>query len=127
MGIPHEQDETPEVRPADDLAAMIERLSRENEELRSAARTSAVVEQAKGLLAERLRCGPAAAHSHLLQIARDSDIAPAAAARLLLDPAGDDTGDPPPAILGALRPAVPRPRAASRPARVDGCPGVDLD
>ncbi len=126
MGIPHEHDDTPEVHSAADLTATIERLTLELEELRGAARTSAVVEQAKGVLTERLGCGPAAAHSHLLQIARDSDIAPAAAARLLLTPVGDDEIDPQ-ALFSALRPAVPRPRPASRPERSDGGPGVDLD
>jgi PAS domain-containing protein len=110
MGIPHDEDDISEARRAATLTATVERLRDELDRLRGAARTSAVVEQAKGILAERLGCGVAAAHTHLLQIARDSDISPAAAARLLITPRAGEHEDGPP----------PRDRAAPVPVRRDG-------
>jgi PAS domain-containing protein len=87
MGIPHGKDDgLDDGPPATLTAAAAEQLQVELEHLRAAVRATAVLEQAKGLLAERLRCGVAAAHSHLLEIARDSGVAPEVAARLLVAP-----------------------------------------
>ena len=86
MGIPHGKDGGSGGRRAATLAATVDQLRVELEQMHAAARTTAVLEQAKGLLAERLGCGVAAAHTHLLEIARDSGIAPEVAARLLLTP-----------------------------------------
>jgi PAS domain-containing protein len=104
----------PASAPPESPAAVIDRLRRELEHQRAAARTSAVLEQAKGLLAERLGCGVAAAHTHLLEIARASGIAPEVAARLLLAP---EPGEEIQAPAGgrAVPDLVARLRAASRP------------
>jgi len=122
MGIPHDKDGGSGDRRAAALAATVDQLRVELEQLHAAARTTAVLEQAKGLLAERLGCGVAAAHTHLLEIARDSEIEPEVAARLLLTPepgappaAGDRT--PPAATAARLRagshtPAAPPPGPA---------------
>jgi serine phosphatase RsbU (regulator of sigma subunit) len=66
------------------LAATVERLRTEVEQLRATLRTSAVVEQAKGILAERFACGVDAAYEHLLELARDNNVSQVAAAALLL-------------------------------------------
>jgi PAS domain-containing protein len=96
MGIPHGKDDRPEDQRAATLTATVERLRTELEQMRGAARTAAVVEQAKGVLSERLGCGVDAAHAHLLQVARDSGITPPVAARLLLATEAGDEGWPPP-------------------------------
>ncbi|QXJ19864.1 SpoIIE family protein phosphatase [Actinomadura graeca] len=84
------------------LATTVERLRRELEAERRGRRARTAVEQAKGLLAERLGCGPDTAYDHLLELAADTGVEPATAAALLLgtDPAA------------AAAPAVPAPRAA---------------
>ncbi|MBW8483424.1 SpoIIE family protein phosphatase [Actinomadura parmotrematis] len=74
------------------LAGTVERLRAELAELRGEQRARAVVEQAKGLLAERFGCGVEAAHEHLLQVAADAGVEPAVAAALLLG-AGEEPGD----------------------------------
>jgi PAS domain-containing protein len=120
MGIPHGKDGGSGGRRAATLAATVDQLRVELEQLHAAARTTAVLEQAKGLLAERLGCGVAAAHTHLLEIARDSGIAPEVAARLLLTPepaapaAGGRTVPDTVARLrtGSRTPAAPPPGAA---------------
>src|SRR5437867_307356 len=66
------------------LAATVERLRTELESLRRSIRDHTVVEQAKGLLAERLSCEVDAAYEHLLQLAHDTAVDPATAAALLL-------------------------------------------
>ncbi|MBO2449822.1 SpoIIE family protein phosphatase [Actinomadura barringtoniae] len=71
------------------LAATVERLRRELEDQRRELRSRTVIEQAKGLLAERLGCGVESAYDHLLQLAADADVEPAVAAALLL---GTDIG-----------------------------------
>ncbi|WP_439658447.1 SpoIIE family protein phosphatase [Lentzea sp. HUAS TT2] len=53
----------------DRLAGTVERLRRELDESRSAADSRAVVELAKGVLVERLRCGPAQAAEQLALLA----------------------------------------------------------
>ena len=96
MGIPHGKDDGSGARRAATLADTVDQLRAELEQLRAAARTTAVLDQAKGLLSERLGCGVAAARTHLLEIARDSGVAPEVAARLLLTPEdGDEDGSSP--------------------------------
>jgi len=96
MGIPHGKDDGSGARRAATPADTVDRLRAELEQLRAAARTTAVLDQAKGLLSERLGCGVAAARTHLLEIARDSGVAPEVAARLLLTPEpGDEDGPSP--------------------------------
>lgn len=120
MGIPHGKDDGSGGRRATTQAATVERLRAEIEHLRSTAHASAVLEQAKGLLAERLGCGVAAAHTHLLEIARDSGVTPEAAARLLLTPGpGAEGGSSPgdranPDLVARLR-AGSHPRPAPPP------------
>jgi PAS domain-containing protein len=90
MGFPHTTGDTPPEQHADASEATIERLRAELEQLRDRLRTTAPVEQAKGVLAERLRCGVDAAYTHLLQLARDSGISPLDAASLLVAPETHD-------------------------------------
>ncbi|MFI6518941.1 SpoIIE family protein phosphatase [Spirillospora sp. NPDC050679] len=66
------------------LAATVERLHRELDAQRREQRARAVVEQAKGLLAERLGCGVETAYDRLLELAAEADVEPAVAAALLL-------------------------------------------
>jgi PAS domain-containing protein len=109
-----------ETRRATAPPATVDRLRAELEHLRATARTTAVLDQVKGLLAERLGCGVSAAESHLLQIARDSGVAPDVAARLLLTPEpGDErppgSGDGPGPDLNARLRAGSRTRATPPP------------
>jgi PAS domain-containing protein len=120
MGIPHGMDDGPGVERAATAAATVDRLRAELEQLHAAARTTAVLEQAKGLLAERLGCGVAAAHTHLLEIARASGITPEVAARLLVTPEPGDDGAPSPSDrpipdLGARPRTGPHTRTAPPP------------
>jgi hypothetical protein len=111
--------ETPPETPVEP-AGTADRLRLELEQLRAAAQTTAVLEQAKGLLAERLSCGVAAAHTHLLEIARASGITPEVAARLLLAPEPGEEIEVPldrravPDLVASLR-AGSRPRVAPPP------------
>jgi serine phosphatase RsbU (regulator of sigma subunit) len=66
------------------LAAIVERLRAEVQQLRGRIRTQAVIEQAKGLLSERLSCGLEDAYGHLLELATAADAEPAVTAALLL-------------------------------------------
>ncbi len=127
MGIPHEHDgDSGGLHAADHSfvpgpASTAGELRVELERLHAAARTTAVLEQAKGLLAGRLGCGVAAAHTHLLEIARSSGIAPEVAARLLLAPEpGEEIGAvsegrPAPDLLARLRAASTGPRRVRTP------------
>ena len=124
MGIPHGNDGGSGRRiataPATTSADTVERLRREVEGLRAAAQAASVLDQATGLLAERLRCGVAAAQTHLLEIARGSGVTPEVAARLLLAPEpGEEivpaSGDCAVADLVTRLRAGSRPRAAPPP------------
>ncbi|WP_067472935.1 SpoIIE family protein phosphatase [Actinomadura hibisca] len=66
------------------LAATVERLRHELDAQRRGERARTVVEQAKGLLAERLGCGVETAYDHLLELAAQAGVRPASAAALLL-------------------------------------------
>ncbi|WP_329234779.1 SpoIIE family protein phosphatase [Actinoallomurus sp. NBC_01490] len=113
MGIPHDHDGSGVERAAS-LADTVDRLRAELEQTHAVARRTAILEQAKGLLAERFGCGVAAAHTHLLEIARDSGVSPEVAARLLLtpEPGGEDA--PSPGVLSVLSPGVPDTDVAAR-------------
>lgn len=122
MVFPHTGD-TPEEQPTDTSAATIERLRAEIERLRD-ARANAVIEQAKGVLAERLHCGIDAAYAHLLQLARDCGIPELAAASLLVAPGATD-GESPPAPRSPADDAAPADALSGRPsspARPSGTP-----
>lgn len=67
------------------LRATIDRLRSEVEGQRRAMRTRAVIEQAKGILTERIGCTPDEAFSHLVQLSQDSN-------RKLVDIAADLLG-----------------------------------
>ncbi|WP_344285088.1 ANTAR domain-containing protein, partial [Actinomadura napierensis] len=67
---------------------------------------AAVVEQAKGMLAERFGCGVEAAYDHLLELASDSGMEPETAAALLLGADPDVPGGHP------AHGGVPEPRTA---------------
>lgn len=109
MSIPHGKDGPGRTAA---LAATVDRLRAELEQLHATVRTSAVLEQATGLLAERLGCGVAAAHTHLLEIARDSGVAAEVAARLLLHP--EPAGRTAAPVTGA-RPLAEPPAPAEPP------------
>ncbi|MDY0811351.1 SpoIIE family protein phosphatase [Kitasatospora purpeofusca] len=55
------------------LQATVDRLRAEAEGYRQAMRTRAVIEQAKGLLTERLSCTPDQAFGHLVRLSQDSN------------------------------------------------------
>ncbi|MFF4378112.1 SpoIIE family protein phosphatase [Kitasatospora sp. NPDC001547] len=62
--------------PPDDAAVLreaVDRLRTEAEGLRRAMRTRGVIEQAKGMLAERLDCTPEEAFDHLVQLSQDTN------------------------------------------------------
>ncbi|MFB4302349.1 SpoIIE family protein phosphatase [Actinomadura sp. NTSP31] len=71
-----------------------------------AVRAAAVVEQAKGMLAERFGCGVEAAYDHLLELASDSGMEPETAAALLVGADPDVPGGHP------AHGGVPEPRTA---------------
>ncbi|MCS7479469.1 SpoIIE family protein phosphatase [Umezawaea endophytica] len=84
------------------MAATVERLSAELRRTRAAADGRAVVELARGVLVERLRCGPAQAARQLAALAERAgvaelelaaDIVGRAAQDRLADAAGDGRGD----------------------------------
>ncbi|MEU3567830.1 ANTAR domain-containing protein [Kitasatospora sp. NPDC036755] len=60
----------------DDTAVLreaVDRLRAEAEGLRRAMRTRGVIEQAKGMLAERLDCTPEEAFEHLVRLSQDTN------------------------------------------------------
>ncbi|GAB3977979.1 hypothetical protein GCM10029978_069350 [Actinoallomurus acanthiterrae] len=135
MGFPHTTGDKPQDPQAGTSEATVEQLRAENEQLRDRLRTTAAIEQAKGALAERLRCGVDAAYTHLLQIARDSGISDLDAASLMFAPEqrdgeappaprspADDAGDTaPPAVAPCAPDTAPPGRSgpSSRPAPDD--------
>lgn len=56
------------------LQATIDRLRAEVEGLRTSMRTRGVIEQAKGVLAERLSCSPEEAFTHLVRLSQDANL-----------------------------------------------------
>ncbi|MFJ8957747.1 SpoIIE family protein phosphatase [Lentzea sp. NPDC102401] len=74
----------------DRLAGTVERLRRELEESRAAADSRALVELAKGVLVERLRCGPAQAAEQLVLLA---DRAGTTQVELAVDIINEASGD----------------------------------
>ncbi|MGW3071942.1 MULTISPECIES: SpoIIE family protein phosphatase [unclassified Kitasatospora] len=71
------EDRTPAEPALTDEAAVlreaVDRLRAEAEGLRRAMRTRGVIEQAKGMLAERLECTPEEAFGHLVQLSQDTN------------------------------------------------------
>ncbi len=76
-------------------AATMHQLRVEIDELRRALRTKAVIDQATGVLAERLRCGLSDAFGHLNQLAHDTDLGVAEAAELLVGEFNGAKAQPP--------------------------------
>ncbi|MCX5208511.1 SpoIIE family protein phosphatase [Kitasatospora sp. NBC_00240] len=99
----------PETGPESALQATIDRLRAEVEGQRRAMRTRAVIEQAKGILVERLGCSPDQAFEHLTRLSQDAN-------RKLVDLAAD--------LVGSVAPpeADERPPAADEPPAVVGPP-----
>ncbi|GGV48456.1 transcription antitermination regulator [Kitasatospora herbaricolor] len=89
--------------------ATIDRLRAEVEGQRRAMRTRAVIEQAKGILVERLACSPEQAFEHLTRLSQDAN-------RKLVDLAAD--------LVGSVAPpeADAHPQAAGEPPPVVGPP-----
>ncbi|MCG6494238.1 SpoIIE family protein phosphatase [Kitasatospora sp. A2-31] len=113
------------------LREAVERLREEAVGLRRAMRTRGVIEQAKGMLAERLGCSPDEAFGHLVRLSQDSNrrLADIAAGLVgLAAPITDATDDDdaplvePPAEPGltAAGPPVPAPPGAARLTPVPG-------
>ncbi|MET9618625.1 SpoIIE family protein phosphatase [Kitasatospora indigofera] len=86
--------------------ATIDRLRAEVEGQRRAMRTRAVIEQAKGILVERLACSPEQAFQHLTRLSQDAN-------RKLVDLAADLVGSVAPPSADE-RPPVVTPPAAPR-------------
>ncbi|WP_369185468.1 SpoIIE family protein phosphatase [Streptomyces sp. Y1] len=106
------------------LLAAVDRLRAEAEGLRRAMRTRGVIEQAKGMLTERLGCTPDQAFGHLVRLSQDSNrrVADIAAGLVgLAAPIGDLAEDASlqDAIDEFVRPA-PQPPGAARRAPVPG-------
>ncbi|MFI9818626.1 SpoIIE family protein phosphatase [Saccharothrix variisporea] len=76
--------------PVSRLAATVERLRREIQEANAAADGRALVELAKGVLVERLRCGPAQAARQLEVLAEQASVTPLELAAELVDQAAQD-------------------------------------
>ncbi|NUP02272.1 MAG: ANTAR domain-containing protein, partial [Nonomuraea sp.] len=84
------------------LAATVERLRGELREARRAADERALVELAKGILVERLRCGPAQAAEQIAAIAARTGRSEVELAADVVNRAADDS------IADAARAAGPR-------------------
>ncbi|NUT94080.1 MAG: SpoIIE family protein phosphatase [Saccharothrix sp.] len=76
--------------PVSRLAATVERLRREIQEANAAADGRALVELAKGVLVERLRCGPAQAARQLETLAEQASVTPLELAADLVNQAAQD-------------------------------------
>jgi PAS domain-containing protein len=89
---------------ATDLADQVRSLSGEVAGLRRAMRTRGVIEQAKGMLAQRLGCSPEQAFGHLSRLSQEHNVRLAELAAKLVHralPAPDEATDPPaPATAG---------------------------
>src|SRR3954469_25375667 len=110
---------------AEDWPARVQRLEQEVSGLRRAMRTRGLIEQAKGVLAERLHCDPETAFTHLSKLSQDTNtplvdvaadvIDTAAPAVAAAEPEPSATADPPSAgpdkeepvtVVGGLGPAT---------------------
>ncbi|MEV4801679.1 ANTAR domain-containing protein [Nonomuraea sp. NPDC049421] len=117
MTPPPENDETPPSPAGADadagglehLVATVERLRGEAEWVRRAAAGGAVIELAKGVLVERLRCTPAQAAEQLALLAVKAGVTPLeVAADVVNEVAGDrigEAGEHDPAVSARLRAA----------------------
>lgn len=76
--------------PVSRLAATVERLRREIQEANAAADGRALIELAKGVLVERLRCGPAHAARQLETLAEQASVTPLELAADLVNQAAQD-------------------------------------
>ncbi|MCP9989138.1 SpoIIE family protein phosphatase [Streptomyces sudanensis] len=88
-------DALPAVRPEQDsavgrLAATVERLRQEVRAAQAAADGRALIELAKGVLIERLRCGPAQAARQLSELAEQAGVAPLELAADIVNQAARD-------------------------------------
>ncbi|GAB2590693.1 SpoIIE family protein phosphatase [Streptomyces capparidis] len=72
------------------LAATVERLRREVRAAHAAADGRALIELAKGMLVERLRCGPAQAAEHLASLAEQAGVTQLELAADIVNKAADD-------------------------------------
>ena len=87
------------------LAATVERLRREIREQRAGADARALIELAKGVLVERLRCGPVQAARQIEQLAARMDLTPLQFAAQLVDTAARDSLSGAESVLPAERAA----------------------
>ncbi|QYC41169.1 Phosphoserine phosphatase RsbU [Nonomuraea coxensis DSM 45129] len=103
------------------LAGTVERLRRELAGTRRAADDRALVELAKGVLVERLRCGPAQAAEQLATLAGRSGVSPVELAADVINQAADDR------VSAAARaePAAAVPLRAAESAALDALDAGD--
>jgi hypothetical protein len=75
-GLPADLEDLSPASPVGRLAATVERLSREVRAAQAEAEGRALIELAKGVLVERLKCGPAQAARQLAQLAEQAQVTP---------------------------------------------------
>lgn len=99
----------------EDWPARVQRLEQEVNGLRRAMRTRGLIEQAKGVLAERLHCDPETAFAHMSKLSQDTNTA-------LVDVAADIVDTAAPHVPAAAEPE-PVPDTAS----VSAAKGTEAD
>src|SRR5512147_2189429 len=90
----------------EDWPARVQRLEHEVSGLRRAMRTRGLIEQAKGVLAERLHCDPETAFAHMSKLSQDTNTP-------LVDVAADIVDTAAPHLPAA---AEPEPAPTAEPA-----------
>ncbi|GHD85831.1 SpoIIE family protein phosphatase [Streptomyces naganishii] len=117
VGDPAHQDVggVPPTSPVGRLAATVERLRREVRTAQAEAEGRALVELAKGILVERLGCGPAQAARQLAELAEQADVTPLEfAVEVINQAARDRVSEVTDAFLAAASGAAERESAAVR-------------
>ncbi|MEU8473303.1 ANTAR domain-containing protein, partial [Streptomyces sp. NPDC029006] len=114
--------DVPATSPVGRLAATVERLRREVRAAQAEAEGRALVELAKGILVERLGCGPAQAARQLAELTEQAQMTPLEfAVEVINQAARDRVSEVTEAFLSAAAaggpPRPPAPRAGRRPAR----------
>ncbi|MGW4278137.1 ANTAR domain-containing protein, partial [Streptomyces seoulensis] len=105
----------PPTSPVGRLAATVDRLRREVRTAQAEAEGRALVELAKGILVERLRCGPAQAARQLAELAEQASVSPLEfAVEVINQAARDRVSEVTDAFLAAAAGAPERDAAAVR-------------
>ncbi|WP_031073848.1 GAF and ANTAR domain-containing protein [Streptomyces sp. NRRL WC-3742] len=108
------------------LREAVDRLRAEAEGLRRAMRTRGVIEQAKGMLTERLGCTPDEAFGHLVRLSQDTNrrVADIAAALVGLAAPIEHLAEDEALRAAVGEPVRPAPPPAARPRPVPAPPGA---